>query len=1239
MKKLLLFLALAAAGLQGWADDFYIVGNATGDGWTNSARTDAYKMTKDASLDKYTWTGILYKQADAPKRQDIKADFKICVSASAWAAWCASTADKNLEIGETTDTPIKYNDNNDGGNDHKWVVQETGYYEIILDLSGNTKSFKANLLVKANASGTCLIENATDLTEFRKLVNEKGMKSLNANLTGDIDMNDVTYTPIGTDTYKYAGTFDGNGYRIKNLIITGDTHKPGLFHVCASATIKNLIMDATCTITSNNDTGGEAYGGAAFVALANTDNNSSGVLTIENCGNEATVNGTAPNKAAFVGFNYNGSGTLTINISKCYNKGAISGGSDNCAFVGWNKSNSYTTTKCYNTGTIAEYHSEKNVWGRGDGTKTVTMCYGKNITGSDYNFSGNLVSISDDQVSSGELCYLLNGSSSGGTDWYQNLSPNAADAYPIPFSTHKLVYQNQATPSEVYSNYDIAMVNGKYQISDDDKLKVFSDLVNTGATSSNAELTDNITVGTGYTPIGSLDNKYVGEFDGKGKTITLDDIDNSDYSNQGVFGVVTGGANIHDLIVAGSLKAKAKVAGVIGLANGGGQVYLTNVINLANIRSTGDNLANAAGLVGCAANNTALIVTNCANMGNVIGQEGQCSGLAGWTEDYNGLKSLFINCWNSGTINNMENNCNLYRNTSKVDATNCYDVSGNGSYTQGTKLGNNTLASGELCYKLNGDQKEIGWYQNLIGTTDTYPVPFSSHSQVYPNAAVNCDGSSVSGSALGYTNTNTYSAPAHNYEDGWCTICNAYQENGITATNDWFEIGNAKQLRWMVESVNKHYNTYKSAKIKLTDDIDYSAYKNEDAMFGFEHHTYKGTFDGQCHAVTVDFEASESETGLFRRVNGGTIKNLKVEGNIETTKQFAGGIVAGIWEKGTITNCVSAVTLTDTNPGHDGTHGGILGWVNSVNDITVSNCLFIGEIDAPNTTGCTGVVGWTADKETEMKVKNCLVLGTLNLKDDATNGIIVRSKANTTGNYYICTVGSSVDKDGGTDASAHNNTPGELCYYINGSTPYNTEWRQNLGTTADDTPVPFYTHGIVNKISSVGYTTQYIPTTDVIIPAGVEAYAGVVSGESLSLRAINGSISKEDAVVLKGTANTYYSFVPTTGASEATSNSLQGSNGNVTGGANIYALAKLGEPATVGFYPLTDTSIKIPAGKAYLNTGAGVKGFTFVFDDDATSLSSISSPEGKECIYNLAGQRIQKMQKGINIVNGKKILK
>ena len=46
-------------------------------------------------------------------------------------------------------------------------------------------------------------------------------------------------------------------------------------------------------------------------------------------------------------------------------------------------------------------------------------------------------------------------------------------------------------------------------------------------------------------------------------------------------------------------------------------------------------------------------------------------------------------------------------------------------------------------------------------------------------------------------------------------------------------------------------------------------------------------------------------------------------------------------------------------------------------------------------------------------------------------------------------------------------------------------------------------------------------------------------------------------------------------------------------------------------------------------------------DDDATGIEMADSQSSmlNAPIYNMAGQRLQKMQKGINIVGGKKILR
>ena len=1062
-----------------------------------------------------------------------------------------------------------------------------------------------------------------------------------------------------------------------------------------------------------------------------------------------------------------------------------------------------------------------------------------------------------------------------------------------------------------------------------------------------------------FVPLASDKYKFGGEFDGGGHTIDYAVVTGS-YRFIGLFTFVTGGAYIHDLVMGehSSFTASVKAAGIAGFArDGGGTVTLTNVVNRANVESTGgenNNEGNSAGLIACATDGVKIAATNCANTGTVRGQNGQCAALAGWTQ----TGTTFTNCWNIGEIYNMENQAQLYRNSGAVSATNCYYLWGSSEHGSTLTLGDNALASGELCFKLNGDQSSIIWKQNLTGTVDAIPVPFSSHSQVYANGEMNCAGNAVEGGTLTYSNSSSSTIPPHTYNDGWCDVCGAYEANAFSPVDGWYEISTAKQLRWMAESVNEHNSTYRAANIKLTANIDYSAYTDQAAMFGKPSNVFAGTFDGQNHTVTVGFNnTTAEETGLFRRINSGTVRNLKVGGTITTTQKLAGGICSGIWDRGTIENCESAVTINDNGSG-DATHGGILAAIRGTNDsytINIQNCLFSGTLNASSRTGSAGIVGWTSNSNT-VKVKNCLVTGTLTIADSGDNGVIVRSTCDGENNYYTCSAGGSLQKYYATEASAKKGT-GELCYLLNGQVSGGTNWRQTIGTDAAPTPfntssvvyangsfqcdgvtptgdvtyantenhtvadhsfgannlcsackavgqepatsdgayqigsighlvwfashvnagnttangvltadiaqgdakyVPIGTednvyvghfdgqghtvdlaldhsdkdyqglfgvvtdgvfiekiivtgfvkgnnkvaglvggtkgsnsgqktniwycgneatitaagangagiigvnmgtaasiivtncynkgnitggsesgaisgwlgdgkssarncynigtvnnpakgfcrnggayftncyfttssgtdnttentshgqpaevadaevasgalcaklgfgfrqnlgtdaapnfafdHGFVAQISEAGYSTMYNIHSDVEIPDGVEAYAGEVNGTSLTLVAIENKIAASEPVVLKlaeGTDAGLFNFMPTTDASKAASNNLSGSNGNVTGGEGIYALAKKGDPAVVGFYPV-GSSVTIPEGKAYLQSGNGVKGFTFEFEADATGISDLNVNDNLNgAIYNLAGQRINKMQKGINIINGKKVL-
>ena len=84
----------------------------------------------------------------------------------------------------------------------------------------------------------------------------------------------------------------------------------------------------------------------------------------------------------------------------------------------------------------------------------------------------------------------------------------------------------------------------------------------------------------------------------------------------------------------------------------------------------------------------------------------------------------------------------------------------------------------------------------------------------------------------------------------------------------------------------------------------------------------------------------------------------------------------------------------------------------------------------------------------------------------------------------------------------------------------------------------------------------------------------------------------------------------------------------------------------IGFYTFNNTRT-IPAGKAYLQiptslVPSSVKGFSIVFNDDEPT-AIVEIKDGMDnmedaVIYDLSGRRVSQIQKGVNIVNGKKVI-
>lgn len=179
-------------------------------------------------------------------------------------------------------------------------------------------------------------------------------------------------------------------------------------------------------------------------------------------------------------------------------------------------------------------------------------------------------------------------------------------------------------------------------------------------------------------------------------------------------------------------------------------------------------------------------------------------------------------------------------------------------------------------------------------------------------------------------------------------------------------------------------------------------------------------------------------------------------------------------------------------------------------------------------------------------------------------------------------------------------------------------------------------------ISTADYATLYAPVA-LEVPAEVTAYVATDAGEYLTLSEIEadgsgkviipantGVILYED--VAEATTRNYNIV---TGGS-ATSD-LTGTVAAINRPDDSYILSTSGG-SNVGFYK--DGASTIPGFKAYLPAAGGspVKAFRFDSADAIESIVNNQLSKDNAAIYNLAGQRINKLQKGINIVNGKKVL-
>ncbi len=492
----------------------------------------------------------------------------------------------------------------------------------------------------------------------------------------------------------------------------------------------------------------------------------------------------------------------------------------------------------------------------------------------------------------------------------------------------------------------------------------------------------------------------------------------------------------------------------------------------------------------------------------------------------------------------------------------------------------------------------------------------------------------------------------------------------VEAVDGVYQIGTAAQLALFSKAINNGSHANLSA--ALTANIDMTGVSME--PIGNDAARYAGTFDGKGFSIAnYTYEnAEKAESGLFGVTAGATIKNVMLKNARIVGNENIGGIVGRMYG-GTAENCAVVGSYVE---GRDHV-GAIAGEIRD--NATVENCysdadiysrgyqagglagtsrggsflnnLFLGSINCAggSVAGIVALID-AADNGVQTVIKGNVVAATsfnLGWGDEyfftLTN--INGKNPNISYNYVLTTTKFRNDKTL-ADLTTIQGLPVKDVKQITCKSFYETlgwnltdDWKF---VAAGQFPVLAYMEAAAPApqtiiVSEAGYATAVAEKALDFTNAEVEAFlAQVVDGKYVHLEPIT-IVPAGEAVVVKAAAGSYEIPVAMENG-VAENNDLKASAEDVTADGTQYILANSTDG--VGFYQATGT---IAAGKGYIQiaNAEGVKALFFE-GDEATGMSEelrMKNEEsmGKE-IYNLAGQRMSKMQNGINIVGGKKVI-
>ena len=471
------------------------------------------------------------------------------------------------------------------------------------------------------------------------------------------------------------------------------------------------------------------------------------------------------------------------------------------------------------------------------------------------------------------------------------------------------------------------------------------------------------------TPVGTSDHRFNGTFDGGGHTITATLSVAS--GSTAPFAYVEN-ATISHLHVDGTIQGGRHTAGITSSVLGTGNKIEDCHVSAKITTFPESDMIVAGGIVGHG-NEATLTVEGCLFDGSITATSNISYSYAGAIVGWCGASTNI-------TVKNCIENA-TYTNISHAGM----------NYTYGEPPSASVITSANS-YSLNHNWSEVKHGYKITYLSDSYP-PQCTATATYATTGIQALPQGLKLGDVFYLGSGE-SITFESYElsgvDPFMGYCFSAPESNVTINsgdqtltmpaedvymsfndmkgsgdeNDPYLIQNAGD--WLYFTFSFAANGTQGYHFLLTDDIDIYTRAGY-VLEGTGDLCFTGVFDGGGHTITAHLNGGDN-MAPFYKLNGGTIKNLHVAGEI-TGGLHTAGLVAGIWGNGNtnlIENCRVSATINCTS-----THaGGFVGHASS-STTTLRGCLFDGTISGGSLKNAGYLVGWCANSGNGITLEDC----------------------------------------------------------------------------------------------------------------------------------------------------------------------------------------------------------------------------------------------------------------------------